>query len=317
MKQITEKRIVVALGGNALGDNPQEQLEKVRQAAVSLVSLIAQGNEIVVAHGNGPQVGMISLAFEEARKVNTKIPFVDLPECTAMSQGYIAFHLQSAIDHEMQKRGMPYHTATVVTEVEVDKHAPEFQNPTKPIGLFYTKEEADAIQKENPSFTMTEDAGRGYRRVVPSPKPQNIIEKDAIVDLLEKEFVVIACGGGGVPVVKDDDGKYQGVASVIDKDFASTLLAQAVDADFLLILTAVDQVAINFNTPEQHNLASMSLADVDKYIGEGQFSPGSMLPKIEAAKQFVESAPHREAIIGSLEKAAQAVLSQSGTRIHR
>lgn len=316
MKKANEKRIVVALGGNALGENPQEQVEKVRQAAVSLVDLIEQGNEIVVAHGNGPQVGMISLAFEEARKVNHKIPLVDLPECTAMSQGYIAFHLQSALDYEMKKRRMPYHAVTVVTEIEVDKNAPEFQHPSKPIGLFYTKEEAEAIQKENPCFSMKEDSGRGYRRVVPSPLPQKIIEQEAITDLLEKEFVVIACGGGGVPVVDDGDDGYKGVAAVIDKDFASTLLAEAVDADYLLILTAVDQVAINFGRPNQQNLREMSLADVEKYIAEGQFAPGSMLPKIEAAKQFVEGGKGRKAIIGSLGKAAEAIAGTSGTVIH-
>lgn len=317
MKKPGEKRIVVALGGNALGNNPQEQIEKVQQAAVSLVSLIEQGNEIIVGHGNGPQVGMISLAFEEARKVNEKIPVVDLPECTAMSQGYISFHLQSAIDREMRKRGMPYHTATVVTEVEVDKYAPEFQNPTKPIGLFYTKEEAEAIQKENPSFAMVEDSGRGYRRVVPSPQPKDIIEKEAIVDLLDKEYVVIACGGGGVPVVDDGKGGYQGVAAVIDKDFASTKLAEVVDADYLMVLTAVDQVAIHFNTPQQKNLTQMSLAEVDQYIEEGHFAAGSMLPKIQAARDFVAGKEGRKAIIGSLEKAAQAISGKSGTIIHR
>ena len=240
------KRIVIALGGNALGKSPKEQLDKVKNAAKSLVDLIEQGNEIIVVHGNGPQVGMINLAFEYASKANDKVCQFELPECTAMSQGYIGFHLQNAIDAELKLRKLPYKAATVISQVEVDSKDLAFKNPTKPIGLFYEKEEAEKLMKSDSELVMVEDAGRGYRKVVPSPKPKDIVEKDVILNMIKNEFVVITCGGGGVPVVLDEDGLYKGICSVIDKDFASAKLAEVVDADYLIILTAVDRVSINF-----------------------------------------------------------------------
>jgi len=308
-------RVVIALGGNALGNTPSEQRDKVAVAAKSLVELISQDNEILVCHGNGPQVGMINLAFEEAAKINDKVVPVDLPECTAMSQGYIGFHLQSAIKKEMMERKMPWHVATVVTQIEVDKADEAFENPRKPIGGYYTKEEADALMAADPNLVVKEDAGRGYRRVVASPKPMNIVEKDSILNMLDNEFVVVACGGGGVPVVSDGEGGYMGVAAVIDKDFATAKLADAVDAEYLFILTAVDRVAINFGTPEQKELETMSVSEAQQYCDQGHFAPGSMMPKVQAAVEFVQAKPGRKAVIASLGKAALAIKGESGTMI--
>lgn len=309
-------RIVIALGGNALGNNPVEQQQMIDNACPSLVDLIAQGNEIILGHGNGPQVGMIQLAFEAASANNPKIPEMELPECTAMSQGYIGYHLQKGILRQLHKVGMPWHVASVVTQVEVDKNDPAFQKPTKPIGGFYDEAAAKKMMAEHPDYVFAEDSGRGWRRMVASPKPMTIVERDSILNLLDNEFIVIACGGGGVPVVKDDQGEYVGVPAVIDKDFASAKLAEAVKADRLFILTAVDRVAINFGKPDQKDLEEMSLEDCDKYIAEGQFAPGSMLPKVQAAMSFVKSGPHRKAIIASLEKAPLAMQGKSGTVIH-
>lgn len=309
-------RIVIALGGNALGKTPEEQKEKVENAAKSLVDLIAQGNEIIISHGNGPQVGMINLAFEEGAKHTDKVVPFELPECTAMSQGYIGFHLQNAIRKELHIQNMPWHVASVVTQIEVDKKDPAFINPTKPIGGFYTKEEAKAMMSKNSGLVMKEDAGRGYRRMVASPKPVDILEKESIVNMLDNEFIVIACGGGGVPVVSNDNHDYTSIAAVIDKDFASAKLAEIVDADYLFILTAVDRVAINFGTPEQKDLEEMSVKEAERYIKEGQFAPGSMLPKVQAALNFVRSGKDRQAVIASLEKSLLAIKGESGTIIH-
>lgn len=309
-------RIVIALGGNALGKTAKEQEEMIKNATPSLIGLIAKGNEIIISHGNGPQVGMIKLAFGVASEHSDKVSNFELPECTAMSQGYIGYHLQKGILRELQIAGMPWHVATVVTQIEVDKHDPAFLNPTKPIGGFYTKEQADKIMKENDKLVFKEDSGRGFRQLVASPKPIGIVEKDSILNLLDQEFIVIACGGGGIPVVKDEEGYYQGVDAVIDKDFASSKLAEMVNADYLFILTAVDQVAIKFGTPDQMNLSDITVEEARKYVGEGHFAPGSMLPKVEAAIQFAESKKGRIAVIGSLEKAVEAMEGKSGTKIH-
>lgn len=309
-------RIVIALGGNALGKTAKEQEEMIKNATPSLIGLIAKGNEIIISHGNGPQVGMIKLAFGVASEHSDKVSNFELPECTAMSQGYIGYHLQKGILRELQIAGMPWHVATVVTQIEVDKHDPAFLNPTKPIGGFYTKEQADKIMKENDKLVFKEDSGRGFRQLVASPKPIGIVEKDSILNLLDQEFIVIACGGGGIPVVKDEEGYYQGVDAVIDKDFASSKLAEMVNADYLFILTAVDQVAIKFGTPDQINLSDITVEEARKYVGEGHFAPGSMLPKVEAAIQFAESKKGRIAVIGSLEKAVEAMEGNSGTKIH-
>ncbi len=306
------KRIVIALGGNALGNTPYEQLALVTETAKPIVDLIEQGNEVIIAHGNGPQVGMINLGMAtaaEAKAIKSDMPF---PECGAMSQGYIGYHLQNAIGNELASRGMQKDVATVVTQVLVDENDPAFQNPTKPVGAFYDKETADRIAKEK-GYTMVEDAGRGYRQVVPSPKPIDVIEKNTVNALIKNGCVVITVGGGGIPVVRRD-GKLYGTPAVIDKDFASAKLAELVHADALVILTAVDRVCINWGKPNQQSLDEMSVADAEKFCGEGHFAPGSMLPKVKAAISFARTGG--TAIIASLENAGKAVKGESGTVVH-
>lgn len=309
-------RAVIALGGNALGKTPKEQKEKVKVAVSSLIELIKQGNEIIISHGNGPQVGMIHLAFEEASKSNEKVATFDLPECTAMSQGYIGYHLQNALQAEIYAQKKPWHVASLVTQIEVDKHDIAFTNPTKPIGEFYTEEQARKMMEQDKQLIMKEDAKRGYRRVVPSPKPIRIIEQESIENMLDNQFIVVTCGGGGIPVVKEEDGSYTGVSAVIDKDFAAGVLAEAIQADYLFILTAVDKVAINFKTKDQKDLDKMTVAEAEAYIKEGHFARGSMLPKIEAAVKFVKGHKNRKAVIASLEKAPLAIKGESGTIIY-
>lgn len=308
-------RIVIALGGNALGNTPEEQQRKIDDAAESLVGLIAQGYEIIVSHGNGPQVGTINLAFAESSEKNKKIPEMPMAECTAMSQGYIGYHLQKGILKELRRRGMPWHAATMITQIEVSSDDPAFKNPTKPIGPYYTKEHAEMLMKKEPDHVYAEDSGRGYRRMVPSPKPVDIIEKESILNLLDNEFIVIACGGGGIPVIKKGDGVYEGVDAVIDKDFASAKLAEAIDAEYLFILTAVDKVSINFNTPDEKPFDKLTVKEALKYCDEGQFGAGSMMPKVQAAAAFAASKKGRKAVIASLEKAPLAIQGKSGTEI--
>ncbi len=277
-------RVVIALGGNALGDTPEEQIERVRAAAPTLLKVIEQGNEIIITHGNGPQVGMIQKAFTFANQTDSKIPSMDLPECGAMSQGYIGYHLQQAIGAAMHKEYKRWHVASVVTQIEVDPEDPAFQNPTKPIGAFLTKEQADAEKAAHPDMQFVEDSGRGYRRVVASPQPKKIVEYESILNLLDNEFIVIACGGGGIPVIRDysDKGTYKGVAAVIDKDMGGELLAEDCHADTLVLLTAVDHVAINFGKPNQEDLVDVSVEEARRYVEEGQFGKGSMAPASSA-----------------------------------
>ncbi|MEG0876109.1 MAG: carbamate kinase [Oscillospiraceae bacterium] len=308
-------RIVIALGGNALGNTPAEQLSRIDEAAPSLIGLIKQGHEIIISHGNGPQVGMIKLGLDTAADANDKIARFPLPECTAMSQGYIGYHLQNGILRQLRIEKMPWHVASVVTQIEVDPNDPAFKNPTKPIGAFYTEAEAKALMAATPGMVFKEDSGRGWRQMVASPKPIDIVEKDSILNLLDHEFIVIACGGGGIPVIKDKDGDYEGVPAVIDKDFASAKLAELVDADYLFILTAVDRVCINFGKPNQEELTDITVARARELSAEGHFAPGSMLPKVEAAIKFAETKPGRRAVIASLEKAPLAITGESGTII--
>ena len=313
-----ETRVVVALGGNALGDTPEEQIARVREAAPELLNLIAQGNEIIITHGNGPQVGMIQKAFTYAHQADEKIPMLDLPECGGMSQGYIGYHLQQAIGVALHKSYKRWHVASVVTQTEVDPEDPAFQNPTKPIGAFLTEEQAKAEMEKHPEQQYVEDSGRGWRRVVASPEPKKIVEAPSILNLLDNEFIVICTGGGGVPVVRDyeDKGAYKGVAAVIDKDFGGELLAEDCEADVLILLTAVDHVAINFGTPEQQDLTDITVEEAERYVEEGQFGKGSMEPKVRAGIRFAKSRPGRVCIIGSLDKAGDAMAGKSGTRIH-
>ena len=303
------KSIVVALGGNALGNNPEEQLKLVKNTAKSIVDLVSEGYNVVVSHGNGPQVGMINLAFEES-KDTPNMPFA---ECGAMSQGYIGYHLQQAIQTELKARGINKGCAAVVTQVLVDKKDPAFNNPDKPVGSFYTKKEADKIAFER-GYVFTEDAGRGYRRVVPSPKPIEIVELDLIKDLLDQGNIVIVSGGGGIPVVREG-GTLKGVAAVIDKDRSSSLLARKLDADILLILTTVEKVALKYNTVDQINIHDLEVSEAKKYIKSGEFAKGSMLPKVESCIDFCEYKEGAVGIITSLECAKEAINEETGTII--
>ena len=308
------KRIVVALGGNALGNTPEEQLELVRHTAKTIVDLAQDGYEVIVGHGNGPQVGMINLAMEFSCTKGGNTPYMPFPECGAMSQGYIGYHLQQAIQQELKARGVDKECAAIVTQVVVDENDPGFAKPTKPVGSFYTKEEADKIAAEK-GFTFVEDAGRGYRRVVPSPIPQRIVELKVVEQLVKAGDIVITVGGGGIPVVETEQG-LKGVAAVIDKDRSSALLAQSIGADMLIILTAVDRVCINYNNPDQKELPTMTLEEAEKYIEEKQFAPGSMLPKVQSCMEFVKNNTHGgTALITSLQKAKVALQGETGTII--
>ena len=308
-------RIVIALGGNALGKNPDEQLNLLSNVAKIIVELIKDGNEIVLTHGNGPQVGQIALAMEYASSGDAGTPSMPFPECGSMSQGYIGYHMQQSILNELNRQGIKKECVSLVTQVLVDSNDSAFQNPTKPIGMFYSKEKAMEIEKEK-HYVFTEDAGRGYRRVVPSPIPKSIIEKNSIIKLLDNGSIVIAVGGGGIPVVKTDDG-LKGVEAVIDKDRSGALLAKEINADTFLILTAVEKVCLNYNTDNEVMLDSLTIEEAEEYIKEGHFAKGSMLPKIEACLDFIDNSNDRVAIISSLDKAKDAINGKTGTIIKR
>lgn len=311
----TMAKIVIALGGNALQSKNSAptaagQLEVVKQTCEHIADISCAGYEVAIVHGNGPQVGRILLASETAKDVTPAMPF---DVCGAMSQGYIGYHIQQALKYSLNTRNIRFPVLTVATQMIVDKNDPAFQNPTKPIGAFYTEEEAKQLEAEK-GYTMKEDAGRGWRRVVASPKPKRIVEIEAIKDLWDSS-IVISCGGGGIPVVENMDGTLEGVAAVIDKDYAAELLAEQVDADVLMILTEVEKVAINWGKENQEDLSHLNLKDAVKYIEEGQFAPGSMLPKVEAAMKFVRTYPSKKAIITSLDKAIDALNGETGTVI--
>lgn len=310
------KKLVIALGGNALQEagkpaTAQAQLEVVEKTSEYIADIVERGYEVIVAHGNGPQVGRIVIQNEVASAATPAMPF---DVCGAMSQGMIGYHIQQGLSKVLRHRGINKNVVTVVTQVVVDKDDPKFKAPSKPIGPFYTEEEAKAIAAEK-GYTMKEDAGRGWRRVVASPLPVEIVELDAVKTLNDAGFVVVTVGGGGIPVIRNDAGDLEGVAAVIDKDLASEKLARDMDADALVILTAVEKVSINFKKPDQKDLDRMSAAEAKQYIKEGHFAPGSMLPKIEAALNFVESKPGRIAIITSLDKAVDAIEGRAGTTI--
>ena len=310
------KRIVLALGGNALGNNLPEQMLAVKKTASAIADLIEDGNEVVIVHGNGPQVGMIQNAMTELTRSDPEkyIP-CPLSVCVAMSQGYIGYDLQNALREELLDRGINKGCATVLTQVEVDPEDPAFENPTKPIGAFMTREEAEQLIRER-SYQVTEDAGRGYRRVVASPMPQSIVEIDTIRALVETDHVVVACGGGGIPVFRTEGHHLKGAAAVIDKDHAAEKLAEQLDADCLIILTAVEKVAIHFGTADEKWLTELTPETARMYIEAGEFAPGSMLPKVEAAVRFAESAPGRTALITLLEKAKDGISGKTGTHFH-
>ena len=309
------EKIVIALGGNALqskdsAPTAQAQLEVVKKTAERVAEISRRGYEMAIVHGNGPQVGRILLASETARDTVPPMPF---DVCGAMSQGYIGYHIQQALRYALAVRGRNYPVVSLTTQVVVDRNDPAFQDPTKPIGGFYGREEAEQLEREK-GYVLREDAGRGWRRVVASPLPRRIVEIGA-VRLLWDHAIVITCGGGGIPVVENPDGTLEGVAAVIDKDFAAELLAEEVDADVLLILTEVEKVAVNFGKPEQRNLERLSLAEAARYAAEGQFGVGSMLPKVQAAMKFVRANPDRRAVITSLDKCLEALEGKTGTTV--
>ena len=309
------EKIVVALGGNALQSGKSEataeaQLAVVKETCERIADLSEKGYEVAVVHGNGPQVGRILLASETAKDVTPAMPF---DVCGAMSQGYIGYHLQQALRFALAKRGKNIPVVTLLTQMVVDKKDPAFQNPTKPIGPFYSEAEAKELA-ESKGYSMKEDAGRGWRRVVPSPIPTKIVELDSVKKLWDST-IVITCGGGGIPVLETENGDLEGTAAVIDKDFAAELLAENIEADALMILTEVEKVAINFNKPNQENLGHMTYAEAEKHCQDGQFAPGSMLPKVQAAMKFVKANPDKKAIITSLAKAIDALEGKTGTVI--
>ena len=305
-------KIVVALGGNALGQSPEEQLELVKGTAKSLVSLIQKGYEVVISHGNGPQVGSINLGLNYAAE-NGQGPAFPFPECGAMSQAYIGYQLQESLLNELHALNIDKQVVTLVTQVEVAGDDQAFNNPTKPIGLFYTKEQAEQTMEEK-GYKFVEDSGRGYRRVVPSPMPINIVELDSIETLIKHGTLVIAAGGGGIPVVKEE-GNYKGVDAVIDKDKTSALLAAHLKSDRLIILTAVDYVYINYGKDNQEALGEVTVDEMNQHIADGQFAKGSMLPKVEAALQFIEKNPEGSVLITSLEDLGDALDGKIGTLI--
>ncbi len=308
-----KEKLVIALGGNALQSGKGEataeaQLAVVRRTCEHIAQISEQGYEIAVVHGNGPQVGRIVMASEAAKDVTPAMPF---DVCGAMSQGYIGYHIQQCLKYALNKTNRNIPVVTVATQMIVEENDPAFKNPTKPIGPFYSEAEAKVLEAEK-GYTMKEDAGRGYRRVVASPLPRKIVEIDAVKQLWD-HAIVIPCGGGGIPVVERPDGTLEGTAAVIDKDFAAELLAEQVNADVLMILTEVEKVAINFNKPNQQDLENISLAEAAQYMEEGHFAAGSMLPKVEAAMKFVRAFPQKKAIITSLDKAVEALEGKTGT----
>ncbi|MCL2221307.1 MAG: carbamate kinase [Oscillospiraceae bacterium] len=307
------KRIVLALGGNALGDNLHEQMKAIKSASMAIADLIEDGLEVVITHGNGPQVGMINLAMETAQKVDESLFYIPMSVCVAMSQGYIGYDIQNALREELLRRNIQKPVATIITQTLVDADDPAFLNPSKPIGAFYS--ESEAIEMISRGYDMKEDAGRGWRRVVASPKPVGIVESDTVLALLRVGQIPVAVGGGGIPVKKVTNRQLKGTSAVVDKDFASAKLAEELDADMLVILTAVEKVAINYGKPDEKWLSELSSEDAERYISEGHFAPGSMLPKVEAALLFAKSGSGRKALITKLETARDGLAGKTGTVI--
>ena len=307
------KRIVIALGGNALGKNLPEQMAAVHHTAKAVADLIEEGHEIVIVHGNGPQVGMINIAMTTLSREDPSHPMAPMSVCTAMSEGYIGYDLQNSLREELLDREIHKAVSTILTQVEVDPNDPAFQHPTKPIGTFMTEEEAEEMRRRGNA--VMEDAGRGWRRCVASPLPKSIVEIETIEALLKAGQVVIACGGGGIPVYYSGGHHLKGAGAVIDKDFAAELLAEELDADALIILTAVEKVAINFGKPDQQGRDHLTPDEARRYAAEGQFAPGSMLPKVQAAAKFAESKPGRTALITLLEKAKEGIAGKTGTAV--
>ncbi|MGF6434625.1 carbamate kinase [Kosakonia sp. 1610] len=307
-----KKKIVLALGGNALGCDLAGQMQALQQTAQTIAELVALGHQVVITHGNGPQVGMITLAFEAAARTEAHTPMLPMSVCVALSQGYIGYDLQNTLREALLARNLDIPVATVITQVEVAAGDAAFSQPDKPIGSFFSAAEAQALIRQG--YTMKEDAGRGYRRVVASPKPVDIIEKETVKALMAADQVVITCGGGGIPVVREGQ-HLRGVSAVIDKDWASATLADTIDADMLIILTAVEKVALHFGKANQQLLDTLSVRDAERFITEGHFAAGSMLPKVEAALAFARSRPGRQALITGLRQAKAGIEGKTGTLI--
>ncbi|HYN59127.1 MAG TPA: carbamate kinase [Rubrivivax sp.] len=306
------KTIVIALGGNALGENLAEQMVAVKSTSRSIVDLIAQGHRVVVTHGNGPQVGMIDTAFEAAAMTEAHTPHLPMSVCVALSQGYIGYDLQNALREELLDRGMQMPVASLITQIIVDEHDPAFKDPSKPIGSHFSQEQAEVMVRNG--YVMKEDAGRGWRRVVASPKPLDVVEKETVRAMLQAGQLAIAVGGGGIPVFRQGH-HLKGASAVVDKDLASGKLAEMIDADLLIILTAVERVALDFGKPQQRWLERMSVDEARRYMNEGHFAKGSMLPKVQAAVDFAASRPGRSTLITLLAKAKDGIEGRTGTRI--
>ena len=304
-------KYVIALGGNALGNNPKEQQALIKKAVKNIVSLIKKNDDVIISHGNGPQVGVINLAFEDSYE-NEDIPYMPFPECTAMSQGYIGYHLQKGLRDILEDEGIEKKIITIVTQVVVDKQDPSFKNPTKPVGPFYSEKMAKELMKETGEIYL-EDAGRGYRKVVASPKPLEIVEIETIRDLVNNGHIVIACGGGGIPIYKQNEAK--GANAVIDKDLASSLMAQELAADILIILTNIKQAELNYGKPDAKKLGKIPVSLATKYLEQGEFAKGSMGPKVEAAINFVKSGKNKKAIITALDNLDNALKGIDATII--
>lgn len=312
---MSKPKIVIALGGNALQSKDssataEAQLEVVRRTCEHIAEISGRGYELAIVHGNGPQVGRIILASETAKDT---VPVMPFDVCSAMSQGYIGYHLQQALRYSLNRRNRNVSVVTLATQMVVEPADPAFEAPNKPIGAFYTEEEAKRLASEK-GYQVKEDAGRGWRRVVASPLPRKIVEIDAVKNLWDRA-IVITCGGGGIPVVERSDGSLEGIAAVIDKDYAAELLAEQVGADLLLILTEVEKVAIHYNTPQQEDLSHITLSEATRYVEEGHFAAGSMLPKVQAAMKFVRNDPSKKAIITSLDSALDALDGKTGTHV--
>jgi carbamate kinase len=306
------KTIIVALGGNALGESLAEQMVAVKATARSIVDLIEQGHRVVVTHGNGPQVGMIDLAFESAAMTQAHTPHLPMSVCVALSQGYIGYDLQNALREELLDRGLQVPVVTLVTQVVVDAHDPAFGDPSKPIGSHFPREQAEAMMRNG--YVMREEPGRGFRRVVASPRPLDVVEKESVRALIDAGQVVITVGGGGIPVLRQGH-HLKGASAVVDKDLASAKLAELIDADLLIILTTVEKVALHHGKPQQRELDQLSVEEARRFIAEGHFARGSMLPKVEAAVQFAASRPGRSTLITLLAKAREGIEGRTGTRI--
>ena len=312
------KRIVISLGGLALAKTPEKQKDRFREIAPVLLEAIDNDAEVIITHGNGPQIHMMQRAFGIAAATNDKVPAMDMPECSAMTQGYIGYHLQQAIGAEMHRTGKQWHVATVITQIEVEADDKSFTNPTKAIGPHLTREQAESLAAQDPSFKFVGDDERGFRRVVASPRPRKIVESESILNLLDNDFIVIACGGGGIPVIRDSEfyGCYKGVPAVIEKDAAAELLGEDCDADEFVFLTDVEGLMLDYGTENQRLLRDITVGEAHAYADAGEFGHDSMEPKVRAALRFCENRPDRVCMIGALEKAPQVVRGLSGTKIH-